>query len=96
MGLGALHLPKQSFIQWLATQDRLFTAQRMLHLHLNPQSLTCILCEGTEIDPIQHMLFCCPWTKMLLKEITDSMGITYSPRSLNSYYTWLKKSKGTK
>lgn len=87
---GPMSTPKHSFIHWLASKDRLLTAQRMCMMNLNLNSYQCALCNRAA-DSRDHLFFECPWSKSLMFDIAAWLGMSYMPCSLASLYKWLSK-----
>lgn len=65
---GAHHLPRHSFITWIALQERLPTLQRLLDWGITDSS-TCKLC-GTAAETESHLLFECQYSTQVPQHIT--------------------------
>ena len=67
------HIPRHSFILWLAIRERLNTKDRLLSwgMAIDP---TCVLCGGT-LESIDHLFFQCPFTVDLRATILHKCSI---------------------
>lgn len=85
------HIPKCSFITWLAIQNRLSTADRLVSfgLHHSPQ---CSLCQGSETH--DHLFFNCPFTKQVWNAIQPKLHVSWPARTWADQVTLLSNFKG--
>ncbi|KAK7273832.1 hypothetical protein RIF29_14896 [Crotalaria pallida] len=79
-------IPKHCFIFWLAVQDRLKTKSNLLYAHnLDP---ICVLCAGAFEDR-EQLFFHCPWSKELLGQVCDWLGVDNWRVSFLDWVRWL-------
>lgn len=65
------HIPRHSFILWLASLDRLRTMDR---LHGGVPTTTCILC-GIHMETHEHLFFECSYTGLVWMSIYNKANI---------------------
>lgn len=65
------HIPRHSFILWLASLDRLRTMDR---LHGGVPTTTCILC-GIHMETHEHLFFECSYTNLVWTSICNKANI---------------------
>jgi hypothetical protein len=65
------HIPRHSFILWLASLDRLRTMDR---LHGGVPTTTCILC-GIHMETHEHLFFECSYTGLVWTSICNKANI---------------------
>lgn len=85
------HVPKCSFVTWLAIQNRLATADRLVSFGLNVPP-HCGLCPGSESH--DHLFFNCPFTNHVWNTIQAKLHVTWPARSWADWVTHLSSFKG--
>ncbi|KAI8529925.1 hypothetical protein RHMOL_Rhmol11G0013000 [Rhododendron molle] len=85
------HIPKSSFITWLAIQNRLSTADRlvMFGMNLSPQ---CSFCQESESH--DHLFFNCTFSQQVWCTILSKIHVSWHSRSWHEWVTFLSKVKG--
>ncbi|XP_058192101.1 uncharacterized protein LOC131309492 [Rhododendron vialii] len=85
------HILKCSIVTWIAIQNRLSTADRLVlfGLNISPQ---CSLCPGGESH--DHLLFNCPFSQQVWGAIQTKLHVSWPPRSWDDWVTLLSDVKG--
>ena len=78
------HIPRQSFILWLASLGRLRTMDR---LHGSVSSTTCILC-GLHMETHEHLFFECHYTNLVWMSICHKANIHWPRQSWMQLLQW--------
>ncbi|KAJ6737816.1 hypothetical protein OIU85_019837 [Salix viminalis] len=80
-----LHIPRHSFILWLAAQCRLRTMDKMDYLHL--EDTRCKLCNHEE-ESHEHLFFQCRFSSQVWRRITGHAKIFWPPLAWGSLIDW--------
>ena len=80
------HIPKHSFILWLASLHRLHTMDR-LQRHGVIASPECVLC-GSAAETHDHLFFDCSFSSTVWRDITAKTLMTWPPFSWGSLIQW--------
>ncbi|KAI8524448.1 hypothetical protein RHMOL_Rhmol13G0150700 [Rhododendron molle] len=85
------HIPRSSFITWLAIQNRLSTADRlvMFGMNLSPQ---CSFCQESESH--DHLFFNCSFSQQVWCTMLSKIHVSWHSRSWHEWVTFLSKVKG--
>ncbi|XP_058219469.1 uncharacterized protein LOC131330020 [Rhododendron vialii] len=84
------HIPKCSFVTWIAILNRLSTTDRLLLFGLNV-SPECSLCQEKESH--DHLFFNCPYSQKVWGAIQTKLHVSWSPRS---WFDWISFPSGVK
>nr|TKR98075.1 hypothetical protein D5086_0000206760 [Populus alba] len=82
------HIPRHSFIMWLASLGRLRTMDR---LHGSVFNTTCILC-GHHMETHEHLLFDCHYTNLVWKSICQKANIHWPRQPWMHLLRWTASS----
>lgn len=85
------HIPKCSFITWLAIQSRLSTADRLVSFGL-PLSAQCSFCPENESH--DHLFFNCPFSRQVWGYIQSKLHVSWTSRSWADWVSLLTSTKG--
>ncbi|XP_044481548.1 uncharacterized protein LOC123208252 [Mangifera indica] len=80
------HIPRHSFILWLATLGRLRTMDRLQHFGI-VHSTACVLC-GSAIETHDHLFFSCHFSTYVWREIKARTLQTWPSFSWASLVHW--------
>jgi mannosylglycoprotein endo-beta-mannosidase len=80
------HIPRQSFILWLAGIGRLRTMDRLQTAGII-MNATCILC-GLHIETHEHLFFACPTTKTVWETVNGRANIYWPCSSWPNLLQW--------
>ncbi|XP_062089424.1 uncharacterized protein LOC133795956 [Humulus lupulus] len=86
------NIPKHSFIIWLAYINRLRTRRRLYQFGVIEDS-SCLICGQGEED-INHIFFCCYYSRNCLTQILNWLGWHINASHLNGLIRWLTNAKG--
>ena len=78
------HIPRQSFILWLAMQRRLSTKDRLCFLE---DSTTCNLC-GSAMESHDHLFFQCHYSSSVWSSIANTAGIRWPSLPWSDLLLW--------
>ena len=53
--------PRYRFILWLVHQGRLLTKDKLKHMHIEVEDVTCGFCEQESDETHQHLFTYCHW-----------------------------------
>ncbi|KAJ6983823.1 hypothetical protein NC653_026591 [Populus alba x Populus x berolinensis] len=80
------HIPRQSFILWLAGIGRLRTMDRLQTVGII-RNATCILCS-CHIETHDHLFFACPITKTVWETVNERANIYWPCTSWQNLLQW--------
>ncbi|XP_048501482.1 uncharacterized protein LOC125497828 [Beta vulgaris subsp. vulgaris] len=89
-----INTPKHRFISWLAIQSRLCTKEKLAQFGVS-NSDTCCICE-VEAESHAHLFFQCDFSRRLLSDIKQWMGITSRSTDLVRLQQWIHHSQRSK
>ena len=75
------HIPRQSFILWLASQNRLQTLDRLRKVGITERT-HCVLCNQDE-ETHNHLFFQCNYTKAVWDSISTKGNIRWTNEQWN-------------
>lgn len=85
------HIPKCSFISWVAIQERLYTEDRLVLF--GTKSISCFsFCSSSESH--DHLFFNCSYTSQVWTQILAKANVHWSPRSWTNWIDLLATIKG--
>ncbi|KAL4383638.1 hypothetical protein GQ457_15G019640 [Hibiscus cannabinus] len=87
--LGALSIPKQSFITWLVVLNRLPTKDRMLKWGCQVEA-TCILC-GIELESRDHLFWACSYSRRVWGMVVQACGVQLLHNSWDDLLGWIQR-----
>jgi hypothetical protein len=85
------HIPKCSFITWLAIQGRLYTEDRLVLFGTKTAS-NCSFCTSNESH--DHLFFNCPFTSQVWALLIARINIHWHPRTWVNWIALLATIKG--
>lgn len=85
------HIPKCSFITWLAIQNRLSTMDRLMLFGLT-RSPQCSLCQGSESH--DHLFFNCPFSQQVWNTILSKIHVSWHSRTWAEWISFFSNIKG--
>ncbi len=91
ISLVSSHIPKRSFITWVAILNRLSIEDRLVIFGIKPSSY-CSLCPSGESD--DHLFFNCPFSTQVWNSILSRLHVMWPARSWTTLVTFLSKFKG--
>ena len=83
------HVPRHSFILWLAIKGRLSTQDRLLSFGILDH-MSCFLCQGPSEDH-SHLFFSCPFSLRVWHSIASKCDLDHYPSSWERLRQWLSK-----
>ena len=86
---GQMHIPRHSFICWLAMKKRLATKNRLLKWRL-VNDASCCFCGYNE-ESLNHLFFDCCFTTDVWKKVLFACQINRNPLSFNREVSWFSK-----
>lgn len=81
------HIPRHSFILWLASKGRLRTMDR-LHNPAQPSTNCCVLCSGHEEDH-NHLFFDCVYSAEVWQAISQRAQIRWPNLQWSQAWDWV-------
>ncbi|KAI8538315.1 hypothetical protein RHMOL_Rhmol09G0092900 [Rhododendron molle] len=85
------HIPKCSFITWLAVQHRLSTVDRLMLFGIS-NSNQCSFCQGSESH--DHLFFNCPFSQLVWDAMLAKLRVNWHSRTWSEWVTFLSNKKG--
>ncbi|KAJ6978454.1 hypothetical protein NC653_026761 [Populus alba x Populus x berolinensis] len=80
------YIPRQSFILWLATQDRLSTMDRLYMTGIVSNS-TCILCDN-HTETHDHLFFQCSYSTFVWKAVNNKALVHWPSTTWDQLLQW--------
>lgn len=80
------HIPRQSFILWLASKNRLRTQDR-LPQHSDGSNGTCSLCNS-QIETHDHLFFDCTYSRLVWEQVNRLTDLTWPNLPWQDLLTW--------
>lgn len=85
------HIPKCSFITWVAIQHRLYTEDRLVLFGTKSVS-RCSFCTGSESH--DHLFFSCPFSTQVWNQTLSFLDLKWSPRPWDNWVAHISTIKG--
>ena len=85
------HIPKCSFISWIAIQQRLYIEDRLVLFGTKIVS-SCSFCQGDEDH--NHLFFNCPFTSQVWSQVLSYLNFNWAPRSWDNWVNHMTTIKG--
>lgn len=85
------HIPKCSFITWVAIQERLYTDDRLVFFGTKSVSI-CSFCPSQESH--DHLFFNCPYTSQVWEQMLGRINVHWPPRPWKNWIALLATNKG--
>lgn len=86
----SIMLPKQTFIVWLAYQDRLLTKERLRRMHIQVDIFSCCLCDTASHETPQHLFSDCDWVTEVRTSLAACAGIPIIKKGVKQSLCWFK------
>ncbi|XP_070005903.1 uncharacterized protein LOC142162979 [Nicotiana tabacum] len=83
-------IPRHQFILWLTVHKKLSTVDRLQKWGIKMMQ-DCVLCNTNAVETLEHLFFCCDYSKHIWSSLLHWLGEKRPVRGWNDEVMWASK-----